>query len=652
MRLKQKQLKHLSLNVSSIIGASLFFFLILHPLLSSLKVALNGGTTTAFQGNNNEQLVKTASPMPLPSQTTSRQLLRPSTVYTRQAGTHAYLKPHYSTQSMDISINQSSSYSSFYHDFIASDLEEWKTIDAAIIEKATTFYDVCSGDLVRFQIYNNSQLWVWPVTQDYNPSKKSPKQAQHKVAFTILGLLHTIKTFSSLPDVDALFHTSQYPCLDRSIGQSRLPIFAQQSNSFHYDIPWPDHSFWSPPQGQQQVTDPHTDQPIIGWANQQQLLSTKYNNVTFASRLPSAYWQGEASGLPGMPAEDSIRSSFADCPSSLISTDDDDADNNDSVNAADEAANEKRRKPIPSPPSSSSSSLLLLEPGHDERYHKPLQNMCDHRYLVSVGGEASTFPLRHAMACRSLILNIEAEQTDSFHTFYSRSLEPGKHYFNIETDRQSICETVTSEIEKLNAVVQKNVDGGYIALSSEDDLTPSLKKKESRFAAVENYATNSINVDNSFFIDDNAISTATNDDDITHRRNVLHSGGSSRKLLSEDGDDNKEANGLGPWTIASNGAQFIQDHLTMKDVLLCSQDLLTQYASRQTFTPHPHTNSICMTGERVLDMFSDDAELRNAVSEMYPWLKSYDGGCGHAQPIIDAEREAAALAALEAQASE
>lgn len=324
--------------------------------------------------------------------------------------------------------------------------------------------------------------------------------------------------------------------------------------------------------------------------------------MTFGSRLPSAFWEGETSGLPGVPAEDSIRSSFADCSSSSsFSTDDD-----DDANTVD-ADDEKRRKPNPPSP----SSLLLLEPGHDEGYHKPLQNICDHRYLVSVGGEASTFPLRHALACRSLVVNIEAEQTDSFHTFYSRSLEPGKHYFNIKTDRESICGIVTSETKKLNAVIQFNVDGGYIALSSEDDLTPSLKKKESRVAVVEV---------------------------------ELHRvGKNNRKLLSKE---------LGPWSIASNGAQFIEDHLRMKDVLLYTQDLLTQYASRQTFTPHPHTNSICMTGERVLDMFNDDGGLRNAVSEMYPWLKNFDGGCSHAEPIIAAEREAAASAAFEAQASD
>jgi hypothetical protein len=62
----------------------------------------------------------------------------------------------------------------------------------------------------------------------------------------------------------------------------------------------------------------------------------------------------------------------------------------------------------------------------------------------------------------------------------------------------------------------------------------------------------------------------------------------------------------------------------MRDIRMYIRDVLSQYASLQSFKPQPSWNSECYTGEMLLEQFGFPyASDRETVSRAYPWLAHY-----------------------------
>ena len=50
-----------------------------------------------------------------------------------------------------------------------------------------------------------------------------------------------------IPDLDAVFQTSDFPCIKRKWQHGAAgptPMFGYQASVRHYDLPLPDHAFW------------------------------------------------------------------------------------------------------------------------------------------------------------------------------------------------------------------------------------------------------------------------------------------------------------------------------------------------------------------------------------------------------------------------
>ncbi|XP_028097398.1 uncharacterized protein LOC114297206 isoform X2 [Camellia sinensis] len=70
---------------------------------------------------------------------------------------------------------------------------------------------------------------------------------QSRAMFTVWGLLQLLRRYPGrVPDVDIMFDCMDKPSLNREEHQSRpLPLFRYCTTPNHFDIPFPDWSFWS-----------------------------------------------------------------------------------------------------------------------------------------------------------------------------------------------------------------------------------------------------------------------------------------------------------------------------------------------------------------------------------------------------------------------
>lgn len=74
--------------------------------------------------------------------------------------------------------------------------------------------------------------------------------------------------------------------------------------------------------------------------------------------------------------------------------------------------------------------------------------------------------------------------------------------------------------------------------------------------------------------------------------------------------------------------QFVRDHLRMTDVRLYIRDLLREYAALQAFVPVKKPNSVCYTGQLLLEQFGrPHARDEHILRQSYPWLEDFDNGC-------------------------
>ncbi|MFS7911051.1 putative glycosyl transferase CAP10 domain-containing protein [Helianthus anomalus] len=68
---------------------------------------------------------------------------------------------------------------------------------------------------------------------------------QSRAMFTIWGFLQLLKRYPGrIPNVDLMFDCMDKPIIERKASVKPMPIFRYCTTPNHYDIPFPDWSFW------------------------------------------------------------------------------------------------------------------------------------------------------------------------------------------------------------------------------------------------------------------------------------------------------------------------------------------------------------------------------------------------------------------------
>eukprot|EP00887_Chlorella_sp_A99_P007639 scaffold20.g7639.t1 len=302
---------------------------------------------------------------------------------------------------------------SFYSPWIQRDLEPWAEagITRDLVEGAADMYDICDGDMLRFHILNGS-LWVHHITErrgGWYPAVLGPENvaAKGRVPYVLLALLEVLRAFpGQIPDVDAVVHTADFPCVRRkwAHGAVPTPIFGYQGSVRHFDLPFPDYSFFG--NEYQYLQDPWGN-PTMGWEAQACILAAKYGNVSLLDRIPqasSAMWRGRTKDKI-YPHRDRLRRKFVECVGKARPAD-----------------------------------AALVSPGP-----KPAVALQE-TYNVYIESDAYASNLKQKLACGSLLVALKMEYWE----FYGRALQPGQHYVEITNEEDHVCEELLPLVRDLN----------------------------------------------------------------------------------------------------------------------------------------------------------------------------------------------------------
>ncbi|KAH7542248.1 uncharacterized protein LOC107410848 [Ziziphus jujuba] len=222
---------------------------------------------------------------------------------------------------------------------------------------------------------------------------------QSRAMFTIWGLLQLLRRYPGMvPDVDMMFDCMDKPSINRTEHRSMpLPLFRYCTTEDHFDIPFPDWSFWGWPETNLNPWD-------------EEFKSIKYGSqeTSWSKKAPRAYWKGNPD--VGSP----IRTELLNC-------------------------NHSRKW----------GAQIMRQDWAEEAkggYEKSkLSSQCDYRYKIYAEGYAWSVSMKYILSCGSLSLIISPKYED----FFSRGLFPGKNYWPIsDTD---LCPSIKYAVDWGNA---------------------------------------------------------------------------------------------------------------------------------------------------------------------------------------------------------
>lgn len=218
---------------------------------------------------------------------------------------------------------------------------------------------------------------------------------QSRALFTIWGLLQLLKRYpGSIPDVDLMFD-----CMDRPTVHKRdhsampLPIFRYCTTPDHFDIPFPDWSFW----GWVEVN-------LGPWEEEFESIKKGSELIKWEKKLPYAYWKGNP--YVNSPTREKL----------LICND-----------------------------TNKWGAQILrqnwgLEISNGFKYSK-LSDQCNYRYKIYAEGYAWSVSLKYILSCGCVPLIINPLYED----FFSRGLFPKKNYLPISPD--NICPSIKTTVD-------------------------------------------------------------------------------------------------------------------------------------------------------------------------------------------------------------
>ncbi|GMN23735.1 hypothetical protein TIFTF001_000240 [Ficus carica] len=106
---------------------------------------------------------------------------------------------------------------------------------------------------------------------------------QSRAAFTIWGLLQLLRRYPGMvPDVDMVFDCMDKPSINRTEhGSLPLPLFRYCTTQSHFDIPFPDWSFWGWPETN-----------LNPWDEEFREIKRGSQRTSWTKKHPRAYWKG------------------------------------------------------------------------------------------------------------------------------------------------------------------------------------------------------------------------------------------------------------------------------------------------------------------------------------------------------------------------
>ncbi|XP_057536327.1 uncharacterized protein LOC130814254 [Amaranthus tricolor] len=218
---------------------------------------------------------------------------------------------------------------------------------------------------------------------------------QSRMMFTIWGLLQLLKRYPGMvPDVDLMFDCMDKPAINRTEHASRpLPLFRYCTTADHFDIPFPDWSFWGWPEVN-----------IGPWDTEFRDIKRGSRSRSWSKKWPFAYWKGNPDvGAP-------IRTALLNC--------------NDTAQWR--------------------AQILRQDWVEEARagYKKSkLSSQCNHKYKIYAEGYAWSVSLKYIISCGSLTLLI----TPQYEDFFTRGLLPKKNYWPVFPD--DLCPNIKRAVE-------------------------------------------------------------------------------------------------------------------------------------------------------------------------------------------------------------
>ncbi|KAK9280355.1 hypothetical protein L1049_014044 [Liquidambar formosana] len=226
---------------------------------------------------------------------------------------------------------------------------------------------------------------------------------QSRAMFTVWGLLQLLRRYPGMvPDVDFMFDCMDKPAINRTEhGSPPPPLFRYCTTADHFDIPFPDWSFWGWPETN-----------LGPWDEELKSIKLGSRARSWANKSPRAYWKGNPD------VQSPVRTTLLQC--------------NDSKMWGAEIMRQ---------------DWVAEEKGGFEQ--SKLSKQCNHRYKIYAEGYAWSVSLKYIMSCGSLTLII----TPLYQDFFSRGLIPKKNYWPISpTD---LCQSIKSAVDWGNENLSK-----------------------------------------------------------------------------------------------------------------------------------------------------------------------------------------------------
>ncbi|XP_028752947.1 O-glucosyltransferase rumi [Neltuma alba] len=218
---------------------------------------------------------------------------------------------------------------------------------------------------------------------------------QSRAMFTIWGLLQLLRRYPGMvPDVDIMFDCMDKPTIKRTEHQSMpLPLFRYCTTNEHFDIPFPDWSFWG--WSEINIRPWHEEFPDIKRGSQ---------TVPWNNRQPFAYWKGNPD--VGSP----VRMALLEC--------------NDTAMWGAQILRQNWSE--------------QAKTGFKE---SKLSSQCNHKYKIYAEGYAWSVSLKYILACGSVALMISPQYQD----FFTRGLIPQNNFWLV--DAFDLCPSIKRAVD-------------------------------------------------------------------------------------------------------------------------------------------------------------------------------------------------------------
>ncbi|KAF8402652.1 hypothetical protein HHK36_010741 [Tetracentron sinense] len=203
---------------------------------------------------------------------------------------------------------------------------------------------------------------------------------QSRAMFTVWGLLQLLRRYPGMvPDVDLMFDCMDRPVVNRMEYAAPPPLFRYCTTDEHFDIPFPDWSFWGWPEIN-----------IGPWDEEFRNIKQGSQAISWTRKWARAFWKGNPD------VQSPVRTELLQCNNSRIW-----------------GAEIMRQN--------------WVEEARGGFAQSKLSNQCNHRYKIYAEGYAWSVSLKYILSCGSLALIISPQYED----FFSRGLVPRENYWPV-----------------------------------------------------------------------------------------------------------------------------------------------------------------------------------------------------------------------------